>query len=211
MEKKNKIKVYALVASVFLILVSIIAYTYSYYSAVVKYNELTETNLQSNKLGLKFTGVKEIKLSDMVPGDSIVKTFTVENISNRAVDYNIFMQGTLNEFGPDLVYTLADNNGQVVAQTALPETNTEKTYIATNVSIAKGETKTYTLTIEFLYNATEPQNTLQGKEFKTTLGIDADPATYVTSASSVTYSSPYTDCEDVSCAVNDLYSKIVGE
>ena len=147
--------------------------SYAYFSAKITENNKTETIMKSNELGLTFTGVSEINASSMIPGDSFTKTFSVENTSNRAVTYNIYMENITNEFNEDLVYTLTDDNGEVVAETALPVTNTGKSYLKTNVEIESGVTKNYTLKIEYKYLDT-PQNDYQGSIFKATLGIDTE-------------------------------------
>ena len=66
--------------------------SYAYFSAKITDNNKTETIMKSNELGLTFTGVSEITANSMIPGDSCTKTFSVENTSNRAVDYNIYLQ-----------------------------------------------------------------------------------------------------------------------
>ena len=119
------------------------------------------------------TGVSEINANSMIPGDSFTKTFSVENTSNRAVTYNIYMQNITNEFNEDLVYTLSDDNGVVVKEKALPTTNTGKSYLKTNIEIEAGVTKNYTLKVEYKYLDT-PQNDYQGKTFKATVGIDTE-------------------------------------
>ena len=136
-----------------------------------KESNKTETVLKSNELNLIFTGTKEITTNNMIPGDSFTKTFTVENTSNRAVDYNIYMENITNEFNEDLVYTLEDTTGSVIGETPLPVTNKDKSYLKTGISIDANTKKTYTLKITFK-NTDEPQNDYQGKTFKGTLGID---------------------------------------
>ena len=145
--------------------------SYAYFSAKIKENNKTETVIKSNELNLIFTGIKEITANNMIPGDSFTKTFTVENKSNRAVDYNIYMENITNEFNEDLVYTLEDTTGSVIGETPLPVTNKDKTYLKTGISIDANTIKTYTLKITFK-NTDEPQNDYQGKTFKGTLGID---------------------------------------
>ena len=145
--------------------------SYAYFSAKIKENNKTETVLKSNELNLIFTGIKEITANNMIPGDSFTKTFTVENKSNRAVDYNIYMENITNEFNEDLVYTLEDTTGSVIDETPLPVTNKDKSYLKTGISIEANTIKTYTLKITFK-NTDEPQNDYQGKTFKGTLGID---------------------------------------
>ena len=145
--------------------------SYAYFSAKIKENNKTETVLKSNELNLIFTGTNEITANNMIPGDSFTKTFTVENTSNRAVDYNIYMENITNEFNEDLVYTLEDTTGSVIGETPLPVTNKDKSYLKTGISIEANTIKTYTLKITFK-NTDEPQNDYQGKTFKGTLGID---------------------------------------
>ena len=145
--------------------------SYAYFSAKIKENNKTETVLKSNELNLIFTGTNEITANNMIPGDSFTKTFTVENTSNRAVDYNIYMENITNEFNEDLVYTLEDTTGSVIGETPLPVTNKDKSYLKTGISIEANTIKTYTLKITFK-NTEEPQNDYQGKTFKGTLGID---------------------------------------
>ena len=145
--------------------------SYAFYSAKIKENNKTETVIKSNELNLIFTGTNEITANNMIPGDSFTKTFTVENTSNRAVDYNIYMENITNEFNEDLVYTLEDETGSVISETQLPVTNKDKSYLKTKVSIEANTTKTYTLKITFK-NTDEPQNDYQGKTFKATLGVD---------------------------------------
>ena len=167
MKKKVIIPV---IASIITVLV-LSGISYAYFSAKIKENNKTETVLKSNELNLIFTGTNEITANNMIPGDSFTKTFTVENTSNRAVDYNIYMENITNEFNEDLVYTLEDETGSVIGETPLPVTNKDKTYLKTKVSIEAKTTKTYTLKIIFK-NTDEPQNDYQGKTFKATLGVD---------------------------------------
>ena len=167
--KKKKLLI-PVIASIITVLV-LSGISYAYFSAKIKENNKTETVLKSNELNLIFTGTNEITANNMIPGDSFTKTFTVENTSNRAVDYNIYMENITNEFNEDLVYTLEDTTGSVISETPLPVTNKDKTYLKTKVSIETKTTKTYTLKITFK-NTDEPQNDYQGKTFKATLGVD---------------------------------------
>ena len=167
----NKKKMIIPIVASILTLVILTGVSYAYFNAKITENNKTKTIIKSNELGLTFTGVSEITANSMIPGDSFTKTFTVENTSNRAVDYNIYMENITNEFNEDLVYTLEDTTGSVISETPLPVTNKDKTYLKTKVSIETKTTKTYTLKITFK-NTDEPQNDYQGKTFKATLGVD---------------------------------------
>ena len=206
---KKTITIVYVVAS--LMILGILGYTFAYFSAGVRENNKTQTIIKTNKLDLIFTGTKEITAENMIPGDSFTKTFTVENPSNIATTYNIYMEDITNEFNEDLVYTLTDEDGEVVAEMPLPVTKSGKTYIVSNIKIESLETKTYTLKIEYKYLDT-PQNDYQGKYFKATLGIDSTPnPTSISSAESISYTNENTECTDVSCALNELYEDIVVE
>ena len=84
-----------LIASIITVLV-LSGVSYAYFSAKIKENNKTETVLKSNELNLIFTGTNEITANNMIPGDSFTKTFTVENTSNRTVDFNIYLQNRSN-------------------------------------------------------------------------------------------------------------------
>ena len=205
--KKKKLLI-PVVASLVTVLV-LSGVSYAYYSAKIKENNKTETVIKSNELNLIFTGTSEITANNMIPGDSFTKTFTVENTSNRTVDFNIYLQNITNEFNDDLVYALNDDTGSVVGETPLPVTNQNKSYLKTKLDIDSNTTKTYTLTVTFK-NTDEPQNDYQGKTFKGTLGIDTELITYNIDASEVQYSNENTECTDVSCSLNELYERING-
>ena len=169
--KKKKLLI-PVVASLVTVLV-LSGVSYAYYSAKIKENNKTETVLKSNELNLIFNGVKEISAPSMIPGDSFTKTFTVENKSNRAVDYNIYMENITNEFNKDLVYTLTDGDTNIVSERRLPVTNASKSYLKAGISIEAKATKTYILKIEYKYS-NEDQSAYQGATFKATLGIDTE-------------------------------------
>lgn len=203
---KKTITIVYVVAS--LMILGILGYTFAYFSAGVKENNKTETIIKTNELKLIFNGVKEITAENMIPGDSFTKTFTVENPSNIATNFNIYMENITNEFNEDLVYTLTDEDGQVVAEMPLPVTATGKTYIVSNIKIESLETKTYTLKIVYKFLDT-PQNDYQGKYFKATLGIDSVPNINSVSAESISYENENSECTDVNCSLNELYEEIL--
>lgn len=173
-EKNNKRRTILIILAILILLLIFIGVTYSFYSARVKFVNKSQTIIKTNEVSLVYTGVKEITTGDsMIPGDSFTKTFTVENTSDTKTTYNIYMEQITNEFNEDLVFVLSDDNGEVVSETALPETNTGKSYLLKDIEIDGKELQSYTLKIEFKYLDT-PQNDYQGKNFKATVGIDAN-------------------------------------
>ena len=172
MKVKNK-KIVLTVLGILIVLLSVIGITYAFFSAKIKENNKTETVIKTNELNIVFTGTQEINCSNIIPGDSCIKKFTVENISNVPVEYNIYMEKITNEFNEDLVYTLEDETGSVIGETPLPVTNKDKSYLKTAISIEANTKKTYTMKILYKYLNT-PQDDYQGKSFKGTLGIDTE-------------------------------------
>lgn len=156
-----------------IILVLSIGISYAYFSAKIQENNKTETVIKTNKLTLVYTGGQEIKLENIIPGDSAIKTFTVENTSNTTVEYNIYMEGITNEFNGDLVYSLLDDNNRIIEEKSLPSTNSGKTYLMSNISIKSGVLKKYKMIITYKYTDKD-QNAYQGASFKATLGIDTE-------------------------------------
>lgn len=169
-----------LILSIMLVLTIVVGISYSFFSArITKINE-TKTDLKANELGLIYTGLGEIDYESMIPGDSFEKTFQVENISNRTVSYNIYMENITNELNEDLVYVLYETNssGEVIKtvkrETPLPVTGNSKSYLLKNIEIEHDSFKYYKLTIEYKYQETS-QNAYQGARFIATLGIDSNP------------------------------------
>ena len=148
--------------------------SYAYYSAKIKENNKTETVIKTNELTIKYTGTQEINVDNIVPGDSMTKTFTVENTSNVSVTYNIYLENITNEFNEDLVYTLKEENNEIIKEEVLPTSSDKKSYLITDVEIKSQEVKQYEMTVEFKYSDKD-QNKLQGKKFNATLGIDTTP------------------------------------
>ena len=218
-ENKNgkKANKYLLVLSL-LVLLALVGTSFAYFSARVSKIRETQTKIQTNELDLIYTGVGEIDYSSMIPGDRFVKTFTVENTSNRPVSFNVYMQNILNELNEDLVFVLVETDASgnelttVTSETPLPETNAGKSYLAREIEINASTIKYYKLKVEYKYTD-EPQNDYQGKRFTATLGIDSNAVTNLSAtinASDVGYTNSNSECEDVGCAVNELYDEIVG-
>ena len=170
--KKKKLLI-PVIASIITVLI-LSGVSYAFYSARIKENNKTETVIKTNELTIKYTGTQEINVDNIVPGDSMAKTFTVENTSNVSVTYNIYLENITNEFNEDLVYTLKEENNEIIKEEVLPTSSDKKSYLITDVEIKSQEVKQYEMTVEFKYSDKD-QNKLQGKKFNATLGIDTTP------------------------------------
>ncbi len=148
--------------------------SYAFFSGKVKNNNQTQTVIKSNSLNLIFTGDKEITTgTNIIPGDSFTKTFNVENISSTKTTYNIYIENITNGFNDDLVYELADENGTIIEEKALPKSKKGKSYLKYGISINPSEKQNYTMTIKYKY-LDEDQSVNMGKTFSGTVGIDAE-------------------------------------
>ncbi len=177
--KNNKILIIILLVAS--ILISIFSVTYSYFTAKVKENNKTETNIKVQDLELEFNGVKEINVDSIVLGESFTKTFNVVNNSTSDLTYNIYMENINNTIGDDLVYSLSDDNTNLVINKAMPST-ADKKYLLKKLSIAAKSTVNYTMTVTLVNKEDEDQSAILGKSFSGTLGIDTKQVPTASSA-----------------------------
>ena len=91
----NKIFKISLIAFITLLLVTGIAFSYAYFTMNIVQNQKL-TVLNSGDLKLRYTDNTELSLENALPGNSIVKTFTVENIGSKKVSYNIIWNNLIN-------------------------------------------------------------------------------------------------------------------
>ena len=77
------------------LLLGVIGVSYAYFTMNIVQNQKL-TVLNSGDLKLRYTDNTELSLENALPGDSIVKTFTVENIGSKKVSYNIIWNNLIN-------------------------------------------------------------------------------------------------------------------
>ena len=173
-EMKNKPLVLSCIGTL-LCFSLLIGISYSFYKADIGYTDKTESKIQTSKIGLAYTGTGELLVENMIPGDSFVKTFNIENTTNVGTKYNIYMENITNEFADDLVYKITDDSGNVVVeQQPLPETNNGKVYLKRDINInVSPANHRYIITIDYLYKPNESQDNYQGKVFMASIGIDS--------------------------------------
>lgn len=169
MDKKAK-KIIITLSAVIIMLIISLGITYSYFVAKIKENNKTETVIKAGSMELIFTGTKEINADNIYPGQTLAKTFSVENLNNIDMKFNIYLENVNNTFEDDLVYILKNDEGDVTTTRILPKTRVGKSYILYDLEIKANTIINYTLEITFV-NKDELQNT-QGSIFNATLGID---------------------------------------
>ena len=94
MKNKRIVKIIFIVMMIALLL-GVIGVSYAYFTMNIVQNQKL-TVLNSGDLKLRYTDNTELSLENALPGDSIVKTFTVENIGSKKVSYNIIWNNLIN-------------------------------------------------------------------------------------------------------------------
>ena len=169
---KKKIFILTGIASFCLIMIGVIGFTYAFFTASVGGNDrASSTIVETAELKLVFSDTQKIEMNEALPGQSVTKTFTVENRGDVEIEYTIDITNLTNTFvNGDLVYSLTSTNGGATAtRKAIPITSgTLET-----ATIAPGITQTYT--IEILFQETgSNQNSSQGKIFGGVLQINSN-------------------------------------
>ena len=170
-KKENRILILSILGTLLLLSIAV-AGSYAYFTANVTGNKDTNNVVITNGvMSLEYKDGDEINLANVVPGNSVTKTFTVKNTGNVATNYTIYFSELSNKFvdKTDLVYTLTSSDGgKNVAQTQVPDSNEA---MVSNYAIDAGKTHTYILTITFL-NKDENQNDNMGVSFSTKVSIN---------------------------------------
>ena len=171
MQKKQTILV---VASLLVVVLSV---TLAYFTSKLISTGNNKASVASSKLQIIFTDSDgSISGSNIEPGWSSAKKFTVTNKSNEAFTYNIVIQNLINTFVTEgyLKYKITGVNGgySTDGYINVPKSDVATdTILAENISIELGVTQTYT--IEFIYKNDEnvDQSDDMGKILKGTIFI----------------------------------------
>ena len=176
---KNKKLFYGLfLVSVFVITSGL---SYAFFSQTITGNDVAETiNVTTTELKLNFIDGKYIELKEAMPGDSITKTFSVENTGTETGYYKINWQEFNNKIDNDelqVEFTCKSYKGSTESGTCSNLTR-EAAYnrdLKSNIEIASGIRHEYTLKITFM-DTNQNQNENQGKSFSGVLRVEGDEA-----------------------------------
>ena len=91
---KNRVMKILMILIIIISVLGVIGFSYAYFSTEVK-GEGKNIVLETGDLKLRYTDDSSMSLNNALPGDSIVRTFKVENIGSKKVSYNILW----NNFG----------------------------------------------------------------------------------------------------------------
>lgn len=147
--------------SIVLLILIVAGGTYAFYTNKMETNNIenNSTNVNTNKLEFQIVD-GTIKGSNLIPGDTITKTFQIKNTGNIEGTFSLVWKSVVNNFinKQDLIVTLEeDGNNLILENQVLPDTTTSQSIIKDNLKIAPGATKSYTLTI--IYQNTEQDQT----------------------------------------------------
>lgn len=144
---KKTILISVISIAIFIALISYASYAF-YTTTVTEKGENAGITGSTAKLSTTFEDGEEIN-KIMIPGDSITKTFSIEN-NGADISYKIAIQGLVNEFisYQDIIYTLKENDTLLVENKVFPNEATNNTLSETR-TLKNGERKTYTITITY--------------------------------------------------------------
>lgn len=167
MNRKQKITLS--ITGIILVTLILVGLTYGYYLTTIKGNTNTKSITTSlANLELKYDdGNGIITSSNLEPGDSVTKTFSVENTGNKkVVNYTVYLENVINEFidKNDLKITLkcTSNNGTCNGNTLTYPSSDG--IIAVN-DIEEKEIQTFELKVDFI-ETNDLQNDNMNKKFE---------------------------------------------
>ena len=138
-----------LIGIIILLLVIIISGTYAFYTGRIDKTGESTASFKSKTLGVNFQDGPEITLNGILPGQKIIKHFSISNTGDDVQIYHLEFIDVLNELSRkgDLVYSLtATNSGAEFSERMFA--SREGTFAA-NIEIAVGTTQEYTMIIEY--------------------------------------------------------------
>ena len=169
MESKKKFYLFSVLVAIAVVMVAT-GVSYAYFTASISGSANSEV-VTAGTMSITYSEGSSVNLLNALPGDSVTKTFSIENTGSLATSYTVYLSEVLNEFvdKTDLAYTLVSNDANVnISSTQVPS---DSSAIVENKSIGVGETHHYTLTITFL-NKNEDQNDNQEANFSAKLSVN---------------------------------------
>jgi len=167
--KKRLIAIFASI-----ILLTAIGISYAYFTGMI-FGESKKITVVAKTLRIVFIDDQELTNSEITPGWSETKTFSVKNESNEIFNYNIVFENLVNTFVTEgfLQYKITSTNGYNMDnyQNIPKSENPTDVVLAFDIDIIPEETHEYT--IEFIYHNSEKidQSSDMGKKLTGNLAI----------------------------------------
>ena len=159
------------------LLVVVLSVSLAYFTAQI-IGKGKDVSVTSANLQIVFTDSDgAISGSNIEPGWSDTKTFTIENKSNETYKYNIVIQDLVNTFVTEgyLQYKITSTNGgyNMTEFKDVPKSSAPKdTILAYSVSIPVGVTQSYTIEFKYANDESVDQSEDMGKTLSGTLYIE---------------------------------------
>ena len=178
------------IISIIVISLMLLGLTYGFYLTQIDGNKNSKSiEVVTGESKVLFTDLSESATSEIImPGYTMLKVFTVENIGNTTGKYSVFLVDVFNNFNrkEDITYVLYRSNGEVTDVNL--DTNfsswtnltpepvvfpSASSVIKADETIAVDDTYTYALVITYK-NADVNQNEDQGKTFSASVNLRAE-------------------------------------
>ncbi|MBO4245517.1 MAG: hypothetical protein J5892_02100 [Bacilli bacterium] len=148
--KNKNYKKWLIIIIVIAVIVAIAGFSYAYYgSSIFLATDLPQTTVKSPYLNLNYSETNSIVINEVLPGQQVIKKFSVTNTGTGNITYQIFLTDVYNELTryPDLTYTITStNNGGSVTNAIYP---TSDALLLKDIVIEPDTTQDYTMTITY--------------------------------------------------------------
>lgn len=169
----RKISMIFAIIGIILVIILMITATYAYFSLEIvgEGSNISMTTFNKN-VQITYIDTSNVSLTNAYTGESISKTFTVENTGDVVVYYDIKLNDLVNNFAnpDDLVFTLSGSNGGAyIKRTTMPVSNP---IIASSIKLEPGIKHSYVMGITFL-KTDEDQSDNMNKTFSANINISS--------------------------------------
>ena len=167
------------------LLISVIAGTYAFFTATVNDSTSDTVTVTSGSLSLTLNDMDVTSLTtwNITPSDlSRTVYIRLTNNSPISVDARILFRGLTNTYSEYLVYTVEEVNSNktslstpniLIDQKRVPaSTSASNKTMVNRITLASNTTKYYKVTIQYLYSTTINQSSDVGKTFYTGFGLE---------------------------------------
>ena len=172
LDKRSKILIQIIVFSLFITLVTA---TYAYFTASVNGNNTAQNSVvTTGNMQIKFTDGPIISANNLIPSQSVTKTFKVKNIGSLTTSYDIFFSEVINTFidKNDLVYKIESlNDCASSSEIVVPSEAGDTSKIVSACLIEPEQEHEYTLTITFKEDNTN-QDDNKGRKFSAKVSVN---------------------------------------
>ncbi len=169
MENQKKTLIISIIGIVaFVIAIAGISYAFFSYTVTTKGKDETNTVVRSANLSAKFTDGPTLDIKNLVPGDTISKTFSVENTGEGTLKFKVVINEVVNNFkSNDIKLKLYEGKGVTKSEMPIKELSypTETAAISDELEITAKATKDYTLDIIYENTAND-----QSPDMKSSIG-----------------------------------------